>query len=304
MGRAIQLATLPAMPPREIQRMRDYFRRHTVDTKAAGFGREDRPTPGFVAWLLWGGDEGRDWAREVAGQMDRMDAEREGARKRGSRDALRAEDWTGLVVGESESSTPAIVLVDLRVLEDIHDLDELEERTEAILGFIATDYPKDYHERPTSDCNDKDGRSPLQVSMSVAQKGWGPLTYDAALWVVTEEGQHDDRYNGYLMPDRNNVFSGAQKVWTHYAEKRKADVQIRKIGTRCPSHGYPDPDPVLDRMYKAKLGRPAFAGMDALYQRWAAVRDDLEERLGMDREEIEAALVKMGEQLFGEKIGR
>ena len=79
-GRAIQLATLPAMPPREITRMRDYFRRHAVDMKSAGAAR-GQATPGVVAWLLWGGEDGRDWARDLAGQMDRMDAEREGVRK-------------------------------------------------------------------------------------------------------------------------------------------------------------------------------------------------------------------------------
>ena len=79
-GRAIQLATLPAMPPREITRMRDYFRRHAVDMKSTGAAR-GQATPGVVAWLLWGGDEGRDFARDLAGQMDRMDAEREGARR-------------------------------------------------------------------------------------------------------------------------------------------------------------------------------------------------------------------------------
>ena len=79
-GRAIQLATLPAMPPREITRMRDYFRRHAVDMKSTGAAR-GQATPGVVAWLLWGGDDGRDFARNLAGQMDRMDAEREGARR-------------------------------------------------------------------------------------------------------------------------------------------------------------------------------------------------------------------------------
>ena len=79
-GRAIQLATLPAMPPREITRMRDYFRRHAADVKSAGAVR-GQATPGVVAWLLWGGDASRDWSRDLAGQMDRMDAEREGGRK-------------------------------------------------------------------------------------------------------------------------------------------------------------------------------------------------------------------------------
>lgn len=81
-GRALQLVTLPEIPPRELRRMRDYFRRHAKDTTAKGFGDERTPTPGFVAWLLWGGHEGRVWARDVAGQMDQMDAEegRSGAR--------------------------------------------------------------------------------------------------------------------------------------------------------------------------------------------------------------------------------
>lgn len=226
------------------------------------------------------------------------------ARKRaaGSADALRPEAWTGLVTAETKFGTPAVLIVDVRGFWGVQRAADLKLHKDAILGFIATDYPKDYRETPTSFCDDRNGQAPLQVSMAVAQKGWGPLTYDATLWAVAEEATHNEGYNGYLMPDRNNVFPGARRVWTHYAEKRKADVQIRKIGKRCPSHGYPDPDPVLDRMYKAKMNRPAFAGMDALYQRWAAVRDDLEARLGLDREEIEAALVKMGEQLFGEKI--
>jgi hypothetical protein len=81
-GRAIQLATLPAMPPREITRMRDYFRRHAADMKSAGAAR-GQATPGVVAWLLWGGTEGRVWANELARQMDAMDAGRKG--RRGSR---------------------------------------------------------------------------------------------------------------------------------------------------------------------------------------------------------------------------
>jgi hypothetical protein len=81
-GRAIQLATLPAMPPREISRMRDYFRRHAVDMKSAGAAR-GQATPGVVAWRLWGGTEGRARANQLARQMEEMDAGRKG--KRGSR---------------------------------------------------------------------------------------------------------------------------------------------------------------------------------------------------------------------------
>ena len=225
------------------------------------------------------------------------------ARRRaaGSADALRPEVWTGLVIGETKEGTPAILLLDLRVLSEVQSDSDLKTKKNAILGFIATDYPHDSMDRPVSTCDDKDGRSPLQVSVAVAQKGWGPLTYDATLWAVAEEATQSEGYNGYLMPDRNNVFVGARKVWAYYTEHRKGDVLIRKIPKDCPHHSSP-PNPILDRMYKAKVNRPAFAGMDAMYQRWAAVRDDLEERLGMDREEIEDKLVKMGETFFVEKL--
>jgi hypothetical protein len=104
------------------------------------------------------------------------------------------------------------------------------------------------------------------------------------------------------MPDRNNVFPGARKVWTHYATHRKADVTSRKLRPRCPRHGYPDDDPILDRMYRAKANRPAFQRMLPMYERWVSVRDNLEDRLGMDREEIEGVLVRLGETFFGEKM--
>ncbi len=48
-----------------INRMVNYFARHEVDKDADDFGNEDDPSAGYIAWLLWGGDEGREWAEEV-----------------------------------------------------------------------------------------------------------------------------------------------------------------------------------------------------------------------------------------------
>lgn len=45
-----------------VKRMKSYFARHNVDKRAKNFGDDDNPSPGYIAWLLWGGDEGRDWA--------------------------------------------------------------------------------------------------------------------------------------------------------------------------------------------------------------------------------------------------
>jgi hypothetical protein len=68
-GRAIQLATKPTVYPRDVYRMRDYFRRHAVDLRSPRAQRGE-VTPGVVAWLLWGGTEGMKWANETAAAMD------------------------------------------------------------------------------------------------------------------------------------------------------------------------------------------------------------------------------------------
>lgn len=44
-----------------VKRMKSYFARHKVDKRAKNWGDEDNPSAGYIAWLLWGGDEGRDW---------------------------------------------------------------------------------------------------------------------------------------------------------------------------------------------------------------------------------------------------
>jgi hypothetical protein len=53
--------------------MTSYFARHALDKKAKDFGKDDDPSAGYVAWLLWGGDAGRDWAKTIAGRMDDAD---------------------------------------------------------------------------------------------------------------------------------------------------------------------------------------------------------------------------------------
>jgi hypothetical protein len=45
-----------------INRMVSYFQRHEVDKQAKDFGNDDHPSNGYIAWLLWGGDEGKKWA--------------------------------------------------------------------------------------------------------------------------------------------------------------------------------------------------------------------------------------------------
>jgi hypothetical protein len=65
---ARDLAEGKAATPQKVKKMRAWFARHAVD-KRPGWARP--PTPGYVAWLLWGGDAGERWARRVASAIER-----------------------------------------------------------------------------------------------------------------------------------------------------------------------------------------------------------------------------------------
>jgi hypothetical protein len=67
-ARATSLKNGDNVSPETIQRMLNFFNRH----------EKNKDTPpeegnGKIAWLLWGGDPGRRWARKVKRQMDRAD---------------------------------------------------------------------------------------------------------------------------------------------------------------------------------------------------------------------------------------
>jgi hypothetical protein len=49
-----------------------YFDRHEVDLEApaAKRGNPEYPSAGKIAWLLWGGDAGRVWARRELSAID------------------------------------------------------------------------------------------------------------------------------------------------------------------------------------------------------------------------------------------
>lgn len=56
-----------------IKRMNSYFSRHAVDAEASGWnqGEEGFPSAGRIAWELWGGDAGRDWAARMVARIER-----------------------------------------------------------------------------------------------------------------------------------------------------------------------------------------------------------------------------------------
>ena len=71
----------------KIKRMAAWFARHLVDLSSAGAseylrGDSERPTPGQVAWLLWGGDIGQnrdramEWAERTRDRLEKAVSER------------------------------------------------------------------------------------------------------------------------------------------------------------------------------------------------------------------------------------
>lgn len=71
LARANQLVKKEQLSRDTVMRMHSFFSRHAVDKKAKGFnsGEEGFPSPGRVAWDLWGGDAGASWSKQKRDQI-------------------------------------------------------------------------------------------------------------------------------------------------------------------------------------------------------------------------------------------
>jgi len=74
LARANQIVNGVNLSPSTVARMYSFFSRHEVDKQATGFnsGEEGFPSPGRVAWDLWGGDAGFSWSTKKWNQIQNM----------------------------------------------------------------------------------------------------------------------------------------------------------------------------------------------------------------------------------------
>ena len=72
-ARARDLSNGASLPLETVNRMVSYFARHEVDKKGKDFGNASNPSPGYIAWLLWGGDAGKTWADSIAEREKKKD---------------------------------------------------------------------------------------------------------------------------------------------------------------------------------------------------------------------------------------
>lgn len=67
--RAEQLRDKQPISEDDVKHIYSYFARHSVD-KRPNWDDPEKPTAGYVAWLLWGGDEGRTWIDGLHAKLD------------------------------------------------------------------------------------------------------------------------------------------------------------------------------------------------------------------------------------------
>lgn len=70
---ARRLARGEAITPAKAKKMRAWLARHEVDKQGEGYKPGDKgfPSPGRVAWALWGGDPAVTWSNKIVEQLER-----------------------------------------------------------------------------------------------------------------------------------------------------------------------------------------------------------------------------------------
>jgi hypothetical protein len=71
-----KIASRDELTPEHVREMRAWFRRHKVD-KRAGWSKAGEETPGYTAWMLWGGDPAWRFSEAKVSQMERAAGKRD-----------------------------------------------------------------------------------------------------------------------------------------------------------------------------------------------------------------------------------
>lgn len=74
-ARARDLSNGKSVSASTIKRMYSFFERHAVD-KRPGWSDPSKPSNGYIAHLLWGGDAGRSWATKIRNQLQKTRTEK------------------------------------------------------------------------------------------------------------------------------------------------------------------------------------------------------------------------------------
>lgn len=71
-GRARQIIAGGPLSDTDVKSMYSYFARHEIDkeSKSHEWGDAENPSAGYIAWLLWGGEEGKAWVGKEHAKLE------------------------------------------------------------------------------------------------------------------------------------------------------------------------------------------------------------------------------------------
>ena len=86
-ARARDISNGSRLSPSTVRRMKAFFDRHEIDSKAEGFrpGEKGYPSNGRIAWAAWGGNPGRSWANKIVRQLNAVDSTDKQTKRRSSK---------------------------------------------------------------------------------------------------------------------------------------------------------------------------------------------------------------------------
>lgn len=100
--RAVQLSRRSPVSVDTVQRMHSFFSRHAVDRRP-GWSDLRKPSNGYIAWLLWGGDPGWRWAMRILKSAHKASAAARMMRSLGSTE-VPPEFWDAVRADPSDES--------------------------------------------------------------------------------------------------------------------------------------------------------------------------------------------------------
>lgn len=257
-----------------VKRMNSYFSRHEVDKEATGWndGEEGFPTAGRIAWQLWGGDAGRDWAARIV--------------ERVNKEELSESEVAEELIALGEDWNEDMILIDTYEVDydtddaENHDLDMITAHELASTGTANPAFPSEQDEvikgklfmtryvyrGVLSDNTREFCRKMLQadklyrkediIAMGdrAVNKGWGPKganTYD--IWLY-KGGGHCNHFwqkavfmsakGGNINPRGKDAQSIAVKKAESMGYKVRNEALVAKLPTDMDYHGFLPTNPV------------------------------------------------------------
>lgn len=69
LNRAMRLSRGERLSDRDIKVINAWFARHAVDKLGKFWGHPTKPSAGYIAWHLWGGDASYDWVKPLRARL-------------------------------------------------------------------------------------------------------------------------------------------------------------------------------------------------------------------------------------------